>query len=522
LRRNRFTFPYATQARGKNKMGIRSAIGAGLVAALAMGPALPAYAVPQDVPRATLPSTASDQAEQALARVRALFDSDRPANARASVHPDRDATLALRDLVRVRDQLRGSAAREASRLLARPTARRSTCLGRICVHWNPAASTRAYVDRVLATVTQVHEQYVAAGYRAPRPDGRRGGDNKTDIYLRDVGAQGLYGFCTTDKRFRATGPFDSWAYCVLDDDYRQRQFPALTPTENMQVTAAHEYFHAVQFAYDAFEDSWFMEATATWAEDEVFDDINDNLQYLRAGPLRRPHVPLDKFEVGGTHQYGDWIFFRYLTEQLPTGNVMPDLVRQMWERADGSRDGPDMYSLKAVRSALTANGESFARMFARFAEANRHPAEAYDEGDLYPTAPLSATRTLRADQSSGWISRELDHLSSTTLRFTPSGLVPPTSLKVRVDLANRSRGALALVTTRLLGGVVDATSLVDLNRLGVGTLDIPLVGNVSNVEVTLVNASTRTRCWRRATSPYSCFGVPRDDNLTQKVRVSVQ
>ncbi len=132
-----------------------------------------------------------------------------------------------------------------------------------------------------------------------------------------MGAQGLYGFCTSEKQFRPNGPFDAWAYCVLDNDYRPGQFPSLTPLENMQVTAAHEYFHAVQFAYDAFEDSWFMEATATWAEDEIFDDINDNLQYLRRGPLRRPQVPLDKFELGGLHQYGDWIFFRYLTEQFP-------------------------------------------------------------------------------------------------------------------------------------------------------------------------------------------------------------
>ena len=62
-------------------------------------------------------------------------------------------------------------------------------------------------------------RYVAAGYRAPRRDGTRGGNNKTDIYIRDVGAQGLYGFCTSEKQFRANGPFDAWAYCVLDNDY---------------------------------------------------------------------------------------------------------------------------------------------------------------------------------------------------------------------------------------------------------------------------------------------------------------
>ncbi len=401
------------------------------------------------------------------------------------------------------------------------------------MHWNPATVRRAdtdangisdYIDDVRITVDSVHRRYVAAGYRPPRRDGTRGGNHKTDIYIRDVGAQGLYGFCTSEKNFRPDGPFDAWAYCVLDNDYRAGQFPSLTPLENMQVTAAHEYFHAVQFAYDAFEDSWFMEATATWAEDEIFDDINDNLQYLRRGPLRRPLVPLDKFELGGLHQYGDWIYFRYLTEQFPTGVGMPSLVRQMWERADGSAGARDMYSLQAVRATLAARGESFARRFARFADANRRPAEAYAEGadNSYPSAPLSGSRVLGPGDGTGWMSRELDHLSSATLRFTPTGPVSPTSrLRVNVDMAGTSRGSLAVVTA-YLGDVALPSSFVSLNRIGVGALNAPLLeGEVSRVEVTLVNASTRTRCWVRALSPYSCFGAPRDDDLTSRVRAIV-
>jgi hypothetical protein len=515
-------------------MRIRSAIGAGIAAALALGLALPTYAVPQDVPRAKLPAAASDQAHQALAEVRELLEGHDATAARRTGHTGREATLALRDLVRVRGQLRGSAAREADRLLARPAARRRTCTPNICVHWSDRLVNRRdddqngrpdYIDQVRATVDNVHQQYVAAGYRAPRRDGTRGGNNKTDIYIRDVGAQGLYGFCTTDKRFRARGPFDAWAYCVLDNDYRRRQFPAQTPLENMQVTAAHEYYHAVQFAYDAFEDAWFMEATATWAEDEIFDDINDNLQYLRRGPLGRPRVPLDKFELGGTHQYGDWIFFRFLTEQFPGGVGMPTLVRQMWQRADGSAGGPDMYSMQAVRAALAARGSSFAGRFARFADANRRPAEAYDEGadNSYPRAPLSGSRTLEAGESSGWMARELDHQSSATIRFTPTGPVTPTSrLRVRLNLADRSRGSMALVTS-YLGDQARPPLAVSLNRLGVGAVSVPfVVGEVPRVEVTLVNASTRTRCFVRPTSPFSCFGVPRDDNLTQRVRVAVR
>ena len=51
------------------------------------------------------------------------------------------------------------------------------------------------------------------------------------------------------------------------------------------MTAAHEFFHAVQFAYNAFQDSWLLESTAAWVEDEAFDSVNDNYQYLRSSAL---------------------------------------------------------------------------------------------------------------------------------------------------------------------------------------------------------------------------------------------
>ena len=103
----------------------------------------------------------------------------------------------------------------------------------------------------------------------------------------------FYGYCTTDDPniIDEETTYEYWdasAYCVLDNDYSSTQFPnPTTPLENLQVTAAHEYFHAVQFAYDIGEDAWLMEATATWVEDEVFDDDQ-----------RQPPVPRQQPAVG--------------------------------------------------------------------------------------------------------------------------------------------------------------------------------------------------------------------------------
>ena len=82
---------------------------------------------------------------------------------------------------------------------------------------------------------------------------------------------------------------------MLDNDYAADEFPTNTPIENLQVTIAHEYFHAVQFGYDIAEDPWFLEATAAWVEDIMYDRVDDNLQYLRQSPLRMPRTPMDTF-----------------------------------------------------------------------------------------------------------------------------------------------------------------------------------------------------------------------------------
>ena len=198
-----------------------------------------------------------------------------------------------------------------------------------------------YVETVDTTLENVWSTEVGAmGYRAPKSDANsphHGPDSKLDVYIANIGNKGLYGYCTTDDPHTTKPSYRYWdmsAYCVLDDDYAPAQFPP--PYANglaaLQVTAAHEFFHAVQFAYDYSEDSWFMEGTAAWMEDEVYDAVNDNRQYLSRSALAKPSVPVDR--GNGFYQYGAWIFWRYLTESFD-----PDLVRETWVYADGSAVG---------------------------------------------------------------------------------------------------------------------------------------------------------------------------------------
>ena len=84
---------------------------------------------------------------------------------------------------------------------------------------------------------------------------------------------------------------------------------------SLDVAGGEIVFDAVQFGYDAYEDGWILESTATWVEDELFDKVNDNRFYLADSPLSRPSKSLDRF--GGLYHYGAWIWWRFLTEAYP-------------------------------------------------------------------------------------------------------------------------------------------------------------------------------------------------------------
>ena len=441
-----------------------------------------------------------------------------------------DATLALRDLAMLKGELAGAERAAAERILARPTdpddedsyganPQSVLCSAVVCVHYvtaGPERTTVAYAQTTLDTATAVHERYVGAGYRAPKPDGANGGDARTDIYIANIGDRGLYGYCATDEDVPFKAPWDRWAYCVVDNDYSQSEFPTNTPLENLQVTLAHEYFHAVQFAYDFAEDGWFLEATAAWVEDEVFDDVNDNVQYLRAqSPLKQSRISMDKF--GGLRHYGAWIFFRYLTEKFPAkAGGMPTLVRDMIRKTDGSAGAKDMYSWQAVNAVLKGRKTSASKQFAAFAAANRRPGQTYDEGakQKYPKPPLAdkatISRTIKANV-------RIDHLASATYRVTPAKKLSARTWKLRVnlDMQPTSRGSAALVTTYFKSGK-SKVQWVKLNKRGNGSMAVPFSrGKVKYVEVTLVNTSGRFVCWQG--SPFSCSGKPKDNNLLQKL-----
>ena len=96
---------------------------------------------------------------------------------------------------------------------------------------------------------------------------------------------------------------------------------------SLRVTAAHEFFHAVQFGYDYGEDPWLMEATATWMEERVADDDQRQPAVPPLRPGRRARRPARHLQPAGFNQYGNWAFFEYLSSRYGNRRRPRDLEK---------------------------------------------------------------------------------------------------------------------------------------------------------------------------------------------------
>ncbi len=250
------------------------------------------------------------------------------------------------------------------------------------------------VDRTLdAFETAWRVEVARMGFRAPMSDGSssdHGPNDLLDVYLADVGASGLAGYTATDDPHANDDayPYRNYsAYIVVDDDFSTAQLGSTGGLGGLRATAAHEFFHAVQYAYDSSEDPWLTEGTAVWMEDEVADDVDANRRWLRSSALEHPWVPVDSSR--GMNEYGAWIFWRFLTESAGGHGDDSTLIRRVWELAADGPGDPNLFSAQALQQVLGSYHRSLAGALATFGAWNLAPAAFYQEGAAYPHAPIS-------------------------------------------------------------------------------------------------------------------------------------
>lgn len=293
-----------------------------------------------------------------------------------------------------------------------------------------------YVNRVADAFVNAYDTEIdSLGFTPPPSDSwyaDNGGDGRYDIYIYDLGPN-YYGE-TVPEEYANNNRGDNEnssriehnavnSYISIRNDFSGFFREEL---ESIQVTAAHEFFHAIQFGYDGWEATWMLEASATWMEDEVFDDVNDNYQYLKLW-LEQPHVALN--HDGSPHWYGSWIFFRYLSEHLGG----PSTVRKIFEESVNHNSAEGDFSIQTIGKVLTRFGSGFSHALSSMVIANEvlssdpgaepftyEEAESYRDEGVEPAYRKSivlsdSLYTLTSER------QDLDHNASHYLQLTPAG-----------------------------------------------------------------------------------------------------
>jgi Family of unknown function (DUF6055) len=367
------------------------------------------------------------------------------------------------------------------------------CMAHFCVHWvaegldapkltdSDHDGVPDYVERVLRVAEHVHQvENDELGWREPKSDGHRGGGKgKTDIYLSQIGGE-LFGYAAPDSE-QATKehplPRRLYGYLVLDNDYSPFEFPRTTQMHDLEVTIAHEYNHILQFGYDAYQDPWFAESSATWMEDQVYNGINDYLRYVGRW-VHRYETPLTASSIKeyGSAVWNEWLSHRY-------GQA---IIRKAWARSIHTRPGG--FSVNAYEAAIRAAGPSDLSLdFTRFASdvAEWRTGKGFRESQIYPDMPRQGTLLLGGSH----LTRLFNHTTFELLRVHAFGgkavvlhIVAPEGAAAGIALVGR-------IGSEKQGHAVKRISFSQHG--GRLTARLPRPGRFSRITAVVVNADAR-------------------------------
>ena len=167
-------------------------------------------------------------------------------------------------------------------------------------------------------------EVVQLGYPAPKGATAQ---NKFHVYYNKIP---YYGYTMpTNVELQGVTPVPvgtASAFIVVNNDFygfppndEDRTGAEVIRSGAMKVTQAHEFMHALQFNINVYGSGWLMESHATWAEDAVYDGINDWHWYINRF-LATPDLP-----IFNRFLYGAAYFQNYLSERYGV-----DVMRQIW------------------------------------------------------------------------------------------------------------------------------------------------------------------------------------------------
>jgi hypothetical protein len=407
-------------------------------------------------------AAAQKHAERALAAATELRDG-------RGVRTGRELTDALREVAVGARHLRGEARERAHALLARPTDPVSefeeapytvpetapVCSAHFCVHYVTAtadAASAAWAATVLAEAEKAWEfETGTLGWDAPPSDGTEGGDARTDIYLKELSHDGLFGYAASDPGQRTKSQF---SYLVVDNDFLPSQYGGAPALESLQITLAHEYAHVLQYGYDILADGWHYESSAVWVEQRMHPTLDDWLRFVNDGATNPgwrslTEVPLTGFDHPGDPRnakpYGTATWNLFLSGRY--GDRGDRLQQVAWELSDGELQ-PSTHSYDAAIE--DAGGAGLASEFASFAAAAAEwqaPQLGLPFGARLPEVERLGGLVTDGEP----VSPTMDHL---TFALYDVPATDAAAVRLAATFPRGTRGAVALVARDGAGGPV--------------------------------------------------------------------
>lgn len=218
------------------------------------------------------------------------------------------------------------------------------------------------------------------GFTEPPADGQEGGDDLFDIYIINF-YRGTYGQTHWDNKI---------SYIEIDNSFSAAEGYYTHGIEALQVTAAHEFHHAIQVGsyrdYVNSNDHFYFELTSTAMEEFVYGDVNDYHQYLDKY-FNHTELAFNSLNIDNGYEKAVWNIF--LKEKFEDDDPMmgPAIIKKSWELLKNDNNT----AMIAIASAVQeVSGYSFAQLFNEFASwlnftsVNAKPGLYFDEASSFP------------------------------------------------------------------------------------------------------------------------------------------
>ncbi|MCD6418547.1 T9SS type A sorting domain-containing protein [bacterium] len=322
--------------------------------------------------------------EAMLFKAYSVFDHEKLPPRFRSLEPPRCGTPAIVEIRRNWDELSQSTQNALARIMARPTGLPLTYnTTHFKMHYTLTGSDAVPNESYVHTMADKFEdaytfETVTLGYYTPPSDGTAGGDSRYDVYIFSL-SPGVMGY--TSPEVAGPQPWnDATSYIAMRNNYTGYG----PTTEMIEVTSVHEFFHAVQFAYDYSEQPWYMEVSSVWIEDEMYPTYDEEQYYLPVF-FNNPEVSITTYD--GSHEYGSYHWNTYLSETYGDS-----IVKMIWLE---NRYSSCISSFQTVLSSFgTTRSAAFGEFFAwNYFTGSRNLPGLYPEGADYPLIHIERTHT---------------------------------------------------------------------------------------------------------------------------------